>query len=502
MAAPSSADQNEASTTDPSTSPNFQLSSARNIQLSDNVMLKLPTGEIRCVRMDKKGNVNLGRFGNFKTEELIGKPYGLTYEITDKQLKALPPKTLDELEDTDATNELINDDAALVQPLRAEEIETLKQTGVHVSDIIQKQIEQHANYALKTEYSKDKYKKRKEAKFAKAFTPIEPTLFNVCEYWFTKDPSKIRDIRSDTLAQILNLANIRPGGRYLVVDDASGLLVAGILERLGGAGKLLAIADVECPPAFHVLGGMNFSPESTSSVLSSITWASADESYTPILPNPQPSGGRYRSDREKVRLEKRKLINEELLNDRQSLFAGEWEGLIISTQYEPFSVIEKLESYLAGSAPIVVHSSHLQVLTELQAKLKQGSHFLGPSITESWLRQYQVLPGRTHPMMSMPGSGGYILSCIKIYDNPNVSAVASDRRAHRQGMAAKKRKLAAEGGQKAGASSSTQSPAPNSTANSGAQNAPSSREVDPAASKPQDVDADMAELGNASTTVE
>ena len=33
-----------------------------------------------------------------------------------------------------------------------------------LQDIIQKQIELHANYALKTEYSKDKYKKRKEAK--------------------------------------------------------------------------------------------------------------------------------------------------------------------------------------------------------------------------------------------------------------------------------------------------------------------------------------------------
>lgn len=28
------------------------------------------------------------------------------------------------------------------------------------------QIEQHANYSLKTEYSKDKYRKRKEAKWA------------------------------------------------------------------------------------------------------------------------------------------------------------------------------------------------------------------------------------------------------------------------------------------------------------------------------------------------
>ena len=33
-----------------------------------------------------------------------------------------------------------------------------------LQDIIKKQIEQHANYELKTEYSKDKYKKRKEAK--------------------------------------------------------------------------------------------------------------------------------------------------------------------------------------------------------------------------------------------------------------------------------------------------------------------------------------------------
>lgn len=33
---------------------------------------------------------------------------------------------------------------------------------------------------------------------------------------------------------MLNLANIRPGGRYIAIDDASGLVVAAILERLGG----------------------------------------------------------------------------------------------------------------------------------------------------------------------------------------------------------------------------------------------------------------------------
>ena len=84
---------------------------------------------------------------------------------------------------TEATNELINDDI-VVQPLTTAEIEALKQSGVHSSvrtpnfhmdytaaqnptlqEIIQKQIEQHANFTLKTEYSKEKYKKRKEAKY-------------------------------------------------------------------------------------------------------------------------------------------------------------------------------------------------------------------------------------------------------------------------------------------------------------------------------------------------
>ncbi len=70
------------------------------------------------------------------------------YEIVDKKLQLLPPRTLEEvgmqpffylkkfykqsLEDTDATNELIND-GEFVQPLTAEEIQTLQKSGVHAS---------------------------------------------------------------------------------------------------------------------------------------------------------------------------------------------------------------------------------------------------------------------------------------------------------------------------------------------------------------------------------
>jgi tRNA (adenine58-N1)-methyltransferase non-catalytic subunit len=88
--------------------------------------------------------------GSFPASDLIQQPYGLAYEIVDKRLKVMPPRTLQEvgrtlrlllsewpelmlfIEDTDATNELIND-GQFVQPLTLEEIEALKQSGVHAS---------------------------------------------------------------------------------------------------------------------------------------------------------------------------------------------------------------------------------------------------------------------------------------------------------------------------------------------------------------------------------
>jgi tRNA (adenine58-N1)-methyltransferase non-catalytic subunit len=73
-----------------------------------------------------------------------------------------------------------------------------------------------------------------QGRYSKTFSTVEPTIYDVCDHWFKKDQNRIRDIRPDTLSQIMNLANVRPGGRYIVVDEASGLLVSAILERMGG----------------------------------------------------------------------------------------------------------------------------------------------------------------------------------------------------------------------------------------------------------------------------
>ncbi|KAG5647727.1 hypothetical protein DXG03_008450 [Asterophora parasitica] len=409
------------------TSSSVRESRDSTVQSGDLVLLRIPNGDIKGVKVEKDTTVTIGRLGSFYANELIDQPYGLTYEMVDKRLKVVPPRTIQEVEDTDATNELIND-GEFVQPLTIDEIQKLKVSGVHVSDIIKKQIEQHANYSLKTEYSKEKYKKRKEEKYSKSFTTIEPTLYNVCDYWFNKDKTRIRDIRADSLSQMLNLANIRPGGRYIAVDDASGLVVAGILDRMGGEGRLLTICDTDSPPPYPVTANMNFKPHVTSNVLVSLNWATAEEDYTPIIPPSDIPEDQIRSERQKSRLNKRKAVTDLLSNTRDELFYGEFDSLIVASEYDPWSILEKLSPYVAGSGSIVVHSPHIQILSDLQTQMRGASQYLCPNITESFLRRYQVLPGRTHPTMVTSGTGGFVLHAIKIYDDPNASKVIFDRR--------------------------------------------------------------------------
>ncbi|KAL0581062.1 tRNA (adenine(58)-N(1))-methyltransferase non-catalytic subunit trm6 [Marasmius crinis-equi] len=399
---------------EPSTSALESTPPPTTIQSGDHVLVRQPNGDVRSIKIERDSTIQIGRVGSFYANELMGQQYGLTYDIVEKKLKVIPPRTLEEVEDTDATNELIND-GEFVQPLTITEITALKQSGVHASDIIKKQIEQHANYSLKTEYSKEKYKKRKEAKYSKSFTTIDPTLFNVCDYWFNKDQNRVRDIRPDTLTQMLLLANVQPGGRYIVVDDASGIVVSGVLERLGGEGRLLTICDTDSPPAYPVMANMNFKPNEVSSVLVSLNWATAQEEYNPIMAPSELAPEEIRSDRQKSRLKKRKLVSDALHKTREELFAGEFDGLIIASQYDPTSILAQLAPYVAGSGSVVVHSPHLQVVSDLQTGLKSKPGFLAPTVTEVWLRRYQVLPGRTHPMMNTSGSGGYILHVIKVY---------------------------------------------------------------------------------------
>lgn len=57
---------------------------------------------------------------------------------------------------------------------------------------------------------------------------------------------------------------------------------------------------------------------------------------------------------------------------------------------------------------------YIQPLAELRDYLLNNKKGVNVRIEELWTREYQVLPMRTHPHMSMHGASGFILSGIKV----------------------------------------------------------------------------------------
>lgn len=41
--------------------------------------------------------INVGKFGSFLADALVGQPYGLTYEIANKTINVIPPPAVEEL---------------------------------------------------------------------------------------------------------------------------------------------------------------------------------------------------------------------------------------------------------------------------------------------------------------------------------------------------------------------------------------------------------------------
>ncbi|SPO35946.1 related to GCD10 - translation initiation factor eIF3 RNA-binding subunit [Pseudozyma flocculosa] len=481
---------------------------------TSHIILKLPSGRLKSTELAPGKQVNLGKFGSFKADDIIGMPFGFTYEIADANtLKLVMNSTLAELgksrseqhgrtvgdifatvgllttdspcplpplrsshapaEETDATNENIHDDGT-AQKLTYVDIQALKEAGITGREIIQKQLEGSESFKDRTVYSQAKYVQRKEQKHLKLFTPLSPDLGTICKYNFEKNPDKIRWLRPDALAQCLSFASVRPGGRYLVVDGVSGLLTGAVLERLGGDGTVLCINDAESPPAFDVLSQFNFSDQYTRHTLKVIHWAATERDYRPVFVGQEEqiqaidgsaSAGaaaqqQGKKAKDKGRERKRQATAREMERNRAEYFRGDFDALLVACHYQPQSILERVKGAIGGSGSVVVHSPFLQPLTECHSHLRASEEFVNISVTEPWMRRYQVLPGRTHPEMTTSATGGFILHALRVLPEGEAQAMKEARQAELEALAA------AETEQ--GASAPAQAPAPDAGASASA----------------------------------
>ncbi|KAJ8652243.1 hypothetical protein O0I10_012151 [Lichtheimia ornata] len=391
------------------------------------VLIQMPSGNVKIVSLKPNTQVSLGKFGTFNSDNLIDKPFGVSYEIYDDKGNIRPVRNwaLDVVEETNANNQMIIDNAA-VQKLSHQEVETLKAESLKGNltndEIIQKIISSHAEFDKKTEFSKAKYIERKKKKFMKVFTPVRPTLYQINELFFNKNPEKIKGLRVDTLSQILSLANVRSNSKVLVVDDTQGLIVSAVAERMGGYGTIVAIHDGD-NHNYDVLRYMNFSRRILDTIhtvpLSKIDPADPNDPFDEKTKEEIDAMGEF----ERRRYERKKNVADAKARNRELLFEGKFDALIISSPYEPSTVVERLFPYISGSRRIVIYGFTKDVLIDTAAWMRKSTSYLSVDISESFLRQYQVLPGRTHPEMTTSGGGGYLLSALKVIDCPEDMAI-------------------------------------------------------------------------------
>jgi tRNA (adenine-N(1)-)-methyltransferase non-catalytic subunit len=88
--------------------------------------------------------------------------------------------------------------------------------------------------------------------------------------------------------------------------------------------------------------------------------------------------------------------------------------IVTAPRVEYTALVTAVLPYLRTSASIALYSPSLQPLVDCYTFLKASHQFVAVSVAESWWREQQVLPSRTHPMMSMPGTGGYVLTATRV----------------------------------------------------------------------------------------
>ncbi|CCH40754.1 tRNA (adenine-N(1)-)-methyltransferase non-catalytic subunit [Wickerhamomyces ciferrii] len=439
------------------------------IQYGHHVLIKLPSSGLKVAHVTEGGSINLGKFGTFDLSGIVGFPFGQTFEVLDeRKVRAVKsttygnvdtlepediptadanadaaasdvvmdetskentpePKTLGEKIDylkrldvkSSETNRDLLDIGAGSQALTMEEIETLKKTskGANIGEaIIDKLIKSHANFNKKTIHSQEKYLKRKQQKFLRRFTVEYLGSSQLLQYYLEKEASKVLDMSEETLGLLLSLGNIQSGGRYLVIDETSGVLIAALLERMRGSGEIVLLHENE-HPNISALDHSNFPIEIRQKMIDSLNLLQFFEPESERVEFQEYSTEELKElkSNKRTHYHRRKQNAIDTNKAIDNAIKGDFDALIVATTLYTPTLMKRLIESVGGSRPIIIYSQFKEPLIETQLDFMNDLRILTPALHESKARPYQTIPGRLHPMMTMRGGGGYLLSALRVY---------------------------------------------------------------------------------------
>jgi tRNA (adenine-N(1)-)-methyltransferase non-catalytic subunit len=492
--------------------------------------------------------ISLGKYGSFSSNYLLSRPYHQTYELLDRVpgssssgLRIVPASELhadtiaEEASSSTPSNptsiidagdgvefQLVGENGEVVmrsnretiddsarQTLTMEEIEELKREGTGAGkDLIAKLMLSHTGIEQKTAFSLAKYKLLKTKKYLRRFTLLPLDVAMLC-HWMVeeKGAGKILEFREELLALAGSWSNVHyasessttpgfGGGRWLVVDETGGLLVAAMAERMGilypednvsdetidpdqevpstrgrefdhsfESSNTLTLLHTNAQPNLSLLTYFHYNPNAPSLTSSHThplathllplswlqlisphldsTYSSPPPIYTLEERQEMKSGKRGTYYRKLRRYNRTKHIVD-------STLAGNFDGLAIASSMSPESILRHTIPLLRGGAPIVIYSPTIEPLVQLadvystsrrtafiqsppasfqalttedqKARWKGNEDFplnptlvLNASVQSARVREWQVLPGRTHPLMTGKGGAeGYLFTGVRV----------------------------------------------------------------------------------------
>lgn len=89
------------------------------------------------------------------------------------------------------------------------------------------------------------------------------------------------------------------------------------------------------------------------------------------------------------------------------------DSLTVTAKEHPVTIVAELISFLNGNRNLVVFNCLREPLQDLYIYLKSRCDIVNIRFMNSFMRNYQVLSGRTHPEVNMT-NGGYILTATKL----------------------------------------------------------------------------------------
>ncbi|XP_036406189.1 tRNA (adenine(58)-N(1))-methyltransferase non-catalytic subunit TRM6 [Megalops cyprinoides] len=395
----------------------------------------------------------------FLLDNAIGELYGTTFEVASGgTLQPLKPKHNEcsaEIKEAGTDNRNIVDDGRS-QKLTRDDIETLKGQGLKGQEIVQQLVENSTTFRDKTEFAQEKYIKKKKKKYENIVTILKPSTRILAQMYHGREPGKICHLRYDSLAQMLTLGNVHAGTKMIVFETCAGLVLGAVMERMGGHGSVIqmypgggpvraATESFGFPERFHqtlhefplckvnaLLAGKlsldaegkgeeaDAGPGDAPGAVPANPAAMEGEEGSPEAESmdTSPEGpGKEREERDRRREDKAQEKKVKMAEKRKKLSAAaallqgrDADGLVIASRLHPCPVLLGLLKFVAPSRPFVVFCQYREPLIECYTKLREQGGAINLRLSETWLRHYQVLPNRTHPVLLMSGGGGYLLS--------------------------------------------------------------------------------------------